>query len=193
MSKETGGQAICGKSGCTERAVRKQGHQDLCAKHYRFGQMRANAKRRGLSVPTHEHLHSLVGDDFRCPDCSRLMNWLSADGMASVASLQHYRDGTFGIVCRSCNTRHAFMPGDSFLSMPDSHKYCPSCKTSKSRDEFYSDLGRSGELKTKSYCKECSDLSIDSWRKNNREKYNEIQRNYRAKRKSEGNPVRRVR
>jgi hypothetical protein len=155
--------------------------------------MRVNAKRRGLSVPSHDLLHSLVSDGFKCPDCEREMNWLSEDGMSSVASLQHYRDGSFGIVCRSCNTRHAHMPGDSFRDTPESHKYCPKCKLSKHRDEFYSDHGRSGELKTKSHCKECSDKSIESWRISNREKYNEKQREYRERRKLGGNPVRRKR
>lgn len=190
MSKETGGSvSICGKQGCDEVSVRKQGHQHLCAKHYRFGQMRVNAKRRGLAVPSHEQLHLLVNSDLACPDCSRQMNWLSGDGMSSVASLQHYRDGSFGIVCRSCNTRHAFMPDDTFLNIPDNHKYCPHCKLSKPRSEFYRDAGRAGELKTKSLCKECSNKSFENWRIKNREKYNARQREYRAKRKLEGNPV----
>lgn len=180
----------CGKSQCNDGAVRKQGHQFLCAKHYRFGQMRVLAKRRGLAVPSHEVLHGLCDERLICPDCGRLMNWLSEDGMSSVASLQHYRDGSFGIVCRSCNTRHAYMQGDSFRDIPSDHKYCPCCKTSKSRSEFYVDAGRSGELKTKSHCKKCSDEAISNWRKSNREKYNDQQRNYRAKRKAEGNPVR---
>lgn len=192
MSKETGGQvSICGKQGCYEAAVRKQGHQHLCAKHYRFGQMRVNAKRRGLAVPSHEELHSLVNSSLSCPDCSRQMNWLSIDGMSSVASLQHYRDGSFGVVCRSCNTRHAFMPGDTYLAIPDDHKFCPCCQISKLRSEFYCDSGRSGELKTKSHCKECSNKSSEAWRVKNREHYNEKQRQYRARRKAEGNPIRR--
>lgn len=192
MSKGTGGPvSICGKQGCYEVAVRKQGHQYLCAKHYRFGQMRVNAKRRGLAVPSHEQLHSLVNSNLSCPDCSRQMNWLSADGMASVASLQHYRDGSFGIVCRSCNTRHAYMPGDTYLDIPNDHKFCPSCQISKLRSEFYCDSGRSGELKTKSHCKECSNKSAENWRIKNREYYNEKQREYRATRKASGNPIRR--
>lgn len=181
----------CGKAECNEVAVRKQGHQFLCAKHYRFGQMRSLAKRRGLAIPSHEVLHGLCDDDLICPDCGRQMNWLSGDGMSSVASLQHYRDGSFGIVCRSCNTRHAYMQGDSFRDIPSDHKYCPCCKTPKSRTEFYADTGRSGELKTKSHCKKCSDEAINNWRKSNREKYNEQQRKYREKRKAEGNPIRR--
>lgn len=192
MSKQTGGQEqICGKKGCNEISARKQGNQYLCAKHYRFGQMRVNAKRRGLAVPSHEQLHSLISDNLTCPDCSRKMNWLSGDGMSSVASLQHYRDGSFGIVCRSCNTRHAYMSGDTYLGIPDDHKYCPCCQISKPRSEFYCDSGRSGELKTKSYCKVCSNKSVETWRIEHREQYNEKQREYRARRKAEGNPIRR--
>lgn len=190
MASETGGPAFpCGKRDCDTPAVRRQGHQWLCAKHYRFGQMRTNAKAAGKAVPSHEELHYMPGADLVCPDCGRTMNWLAADGQATVASLQHYRDGTFAIVCRSCNTRHAYMPGDSFKDIPDDHKYCPCCNKSKPRDDFYSDNSRAGPLKTKSTCKTCSDLAVANYRRATRDQYNEYQRAYRAKRKAEGNPI----
>lgn len=187
--KNTGGPAFPTCSRCEDSAVRKQGHQWLCAKHYRFGQMRATAKRHGKSVPSNEALHMMRGADLTCPDCGRRMNWLAADGADSVASLQHYRDGSMAIVCLSCNTRHASMEGDSFRDMDTSSKQCPRCGQIKQATEFTSDNSRSGALRRKSLCRDCSNSSINEWRGKNREKYNEYQRDYRAKRKAEGNPV----
>ena len=186
---ETGGPAFpCAK--CEEQAVIKQGRQWLCAKHYRFGQMRSLAKRRGKDVPSHEDLHSMPGADLACPDCGVRMNWRSKDGQSTVASLQHYRDGTMAIVCRSCNTRHAFMLGDEYRHMPAGQKMCPSCRQIKLSSEFTADNGRSGQLRRKSYCKSCADKSVTKWKEENRDKYNEYQRQYRSRRKAEGNPIR---
>lgn len=188
MSEIKDGGPACSR--CSEIAVRRQGHQRLCAKHYRFGQMRVLAKHRGKTVPTHEELHAMKGVDLCCPDCATQMNWLAGDGQSTVASLQHYRDGSMAIVCRSCNTRHAFMPGDSFREMPKDHKLCPKCQSIKPLDEFSTDAGRSGPMKFKSACKSCSDTDVTEWKESNRDRYNEYQRKYRAKRKAEGNPVR---
>ncbi len=174
---------------CHDDSVIKQGRQWLCAKHYRFGQMRALAKRRGKTVPSHEQLHSMRGVDLVCPDCGVGMNWRSKDGHETVASLQHYRDGSMAIVCRSCNTRHAFMPNDDYRDMPADHKLCPTCKGIKPRSEFTTDNSRSGVLKRKSYCRSCSDKAVNQWKEKNRDRYNEYQRAYRARRKEEGNPV----
>lgn len=155
MSEKTndGGPAC---SRCGEEAVRRQGHQYLCAKHYRFGQMRVLAKRRGKSVPSHEALEGMVVEGNTCADCHSPMNWLAADSQALVATLQHYRDGTYALVCRSCNTRHAFMPGDSYRDTPKDHKLCPSCGEVKPDHDFCADNGRSGPRKLKSHCRECS-------------------------------------
>jgi hypothetical protein len=178
---------LCAK--CDDASVIQQGHQRLCAKHYRFGQMRAMAKRCGKVVPTHEQLTAMNGVDLICPDCGILMNWRSVDGQETVASLQHYRDGTMAIVCRTCNTRHAFMPDDSYRDMPKDHKFCPSCKQVKPLPEFTLDASRSGSSKRKSHCRQCADLTVKIWKEANRDQYNTYQRTYRAKRKSDGNPV----
>ena len=174
---------------CGLEAAIIQGHQWLCEKHYRFRQMRSHAKRHGKKVPTRDELEAMRGADLICPDCDIQMNWRAKDGQETVASLQHYRDGSLAIVCRSCNTRHAYMDGDSYKDMPKTHKMCPSCKQTKDRAEFYMDNGRSGLLKSKSSCKECSDKAVAEWRITNREQYNAKQREYRAKRKADGNPI----
>lgn len=169
MSKDTGGPAFpvqCQKAGCESIAARFQGHQHLCAKHYRFGQMRASAQRHGKVVPSVARLEALVAahDGLLCADCSNHMNWLGAVNKTRVASLQHYRDGTLGLVCRSCNTRHAHMEGDSFRDVPAFHKHCPHCKSVKPFSSFAADNSRSGPLKLKSWCKDCSSEAHREWR-----------------------------
>lgn len=176
-------------SRCDLDSTIKQGNQSLCDKHYRFGQMRATARRHGKEVPSHERLHEMVDDQMLCPDCGIRMNWRSKDGKSTVASLQHYRSGRMAIVCLSCNTRHASMEEDSYCDMPKDHKRCPSCGTTKHRSEFSADNSRSGLIKKKSICKNCSDGKVNQWKERNRDEYNAYQRAYRAKRKAEGNPV----
>lgn len=180
-----GGPAFpCMRSGCNEPSVRKQGRQWLCPKHYRFGQMRATARRHGKVVPTHEHLENVFScDRLTCRDCKRAMNWMRADGAASQITLQHYRSGSMGFVCLSCNSRHAGMEGDSYCAMPADHKRCPTCKAVKSSSEFTKDLSRSGDLQRKSACKSCSNSAASKWKEINRERYNAYQREYRAKQK----------
>jgi hypothetical protein len=51
------------------------------------------------------------------------------------------------------------------------------------------DNTRSGPLKTKSVCKSCSAEKVNQWKERNRDEYNAYQQAYRAKRKTEGNPV----
>lgn len=176
-------------SRCGLKASHYQGHQWLCPKHYRFGQMKASARRHGKYVPSHEELQELVHAKMLCVDCKREMNWLSKDGQSTVTSLQHYRNGTIGLVCRSCNTRHAFMLEDSYKEMPKDSKHCPQCKLIKSSSLFSSDLGRTGQIRRKSWCKECSNKSHTNWQRRNKDEYNKKQREYRKKRKSEGNPI----
>lgn len=181
------GGAVCSR--CKSPALRKQGNQYLCVKHYRFGSMRSRARKDGKLVPTHEELELMSQQGDSCPDCHRKMNWLAKDGAATVVTLQHYRDGTMSLVCLSCNTRHASMPGDTYRDMPNDHKRCPSCDQAKPSTEFTTDNSRSGELRRKSSCRECSDKKVNAWKESNRERYNEYQRQYRAQRKANGNPV----
>jgi hypothetical protein len=176
----------CVRGLCRDPAVRKQGRQWLCAKHYRFGQMRATANRRGLYAPADHLLERLLRPDMDCPDCGRRMNWLAVDGQSSVVSLQHYRDGSCGLVCRSCNTRHAHMPSDTYRDMPKDHKRCPQCAQGKPFSDFATDNGRSGPMKLKSWCKQCSSVSHTEWQRRNREHYNAKQREGRAARRAAG-------
>lgn len=172
--------AICGAASSI-----KQGRQHLCDRHYRLRQMRVGAKRNGKAVPSLKELEQMPGADLVCPDCAVRMNWRGADGTSTVASLQHYRDGSMAIVCRSCNTRHAFMDGDAYCAMPKDHKQCPCCSQIKALTEFTLDASRSGPAKRKSKCKQCSKKQATQWKEDNRERYNEYQREYRLRKKSE--------
>ena len=104
MSKDT-------SSGFHACLLFKSGHQ--YGKHY---QIWANRPHQST-----ERFHQL-GQNLKkcrepiseCPECGTAMNWFTADGASTVATIQHYRDGTIAIVCKSCNTRHAFMDGDSY-------------------------------------------------------------------------------
>jgi hypothetical protein len=174
---------------CDLNSVIKQGNQWFCERHYRFGSMRSGAKRANKYVPTYDELEQLFNPKMICPDCKVKMNWRAKDGQTTVASLQHYRNGKLGIVCRSCNTRHSFMKDDLYQEMPKDHKLCPKCKLIKPATYFSCDNGRSGQFKRKSYCKSCSDILTNKWKEKNREKYNEYQRAYRKKRRTSGNPI----
>ena len=176
-------------SKCLELSVIKQGHQNLCEKHYRFLSMRVMAKKSNKSVPTYEELEQLIPKNLICQDCEIKMNWRAKNGRSTVITLQLYRDGSYGLVCLSCNTRHQHMDGDSYRTMPKDHKFCPSCKEIKHKDMYFLDSSKGGILKRKSYCNKCSTLKVKNWIERNRDEYNKKQREYRAKRKAIGNPI----
>ncbi|HXE08991.1 MAG TPA: hypothetical protein VN612_13910 [Acidobacteriaceae bacterium] len=178
------GGPACGRAGCDAPSVRKQGRQYLCAKHYRFGQMRVRAKRDGKVVPAAEQMENLLSwvPDLVCGECHRQMNWLAEDGTDTVLTLQHYRSGSMAFICLSCNSRHASMPGDTFCSMPALHKRCPQCEQIKPFSGFARDNGRTGPIKLKSWCKACSSTAHTNWQRNNRDHYNAKQRENRASR-----------
>ncbi len=158
----------------------RQGHQWLCPKHYRFGQMRVTAKRHGKQVPTHEQLEDLLRetDGMKCFGCGKIMNWLASSNQFLVVSLQHDRDGTLRLLCRGCNTRHAVHPADTYYTLPNNAKWCSGCDLVLTRDSFYRD--RSRPLGLKSSCKACSQKTHAAWRKRNRTHCNAYQRKQRG-------------
>lgn len=142
----------------------------------RLEQMRIKAKRENKVAPTIKELWSLIPRDMICRDCDRVMVWTSKEDQIRVVTLQHYRDSTLALVCRSCNSRHAFMPGDTYRDLPKDYKFCPGCKNTKLLTDFYGDNRAELLNKTKSRCKECSNKLVESWRKNNKYQYNAYQR-----------------
>jgi hypothetical protein len=175
-------------SKCSEIAATKQGHQWLCERHYRFGQMRSTAARHGKSVPSHSELESLVPPGMLCPVCKRKMNWMAKQGHATVVTLQHDRSGARRMLCLSCNVRHASFSEDSFYVANHVMRVCPRCKRQLPRALFGKD-NKSRWLNTNTYCQECRSEMHQEWVNRNREKYNENRRAYYHRRIAEGNPI----
>ena len=168
---------------CDDDAVITFGKIWLCAKHYRFRQIRASAGHKGKTVPSKDQLEAMYKKDMSCQDCGVAMNLLGRDGQRTVLCLQHYRDGSYGFVCRSCNTRHGALPGDLYREIDRSSWFCRSCKTVKPKSEFGQDKTRNSEEKLKPRCKACYAVDFKKWVENNREKYNALQREKRARSK----------
>lgn len=113
---------------------------NLCAVHYRMRQMKYDAQASGKVIPDDAVIQSLfdaaIADGMKCPVCGVVMNWRATDGRKTVLSLQHNRDGTFGLMCLGCNVRHQFYPGDDFYSIPAGHRHCKGCNVTKPLTEF---------------------------------------------------------
>lgn len=149
---------------CGEPSVMQPGNYPRCAKHYRFLQMRASAKRRGKQVPTVPALESMLPSDMKCPDCGVVMNWLARDDRKRVATLQHYRNGTMGVVCMVCNAAHSFMPGDSYRTRPTGHKWCSACLRMLAYALFGMDRRKNSGLS--SLCRPCKSTRERARRRN---------------------------
>ncbi len=176
--------ALC--AWCVRPATRKHGSAWFCARHYRFQQMRATAKRHGKSVPSYETLEMLA-QCLECVGCGRAMHWLIADGpRARQVTLQHDRSGAIRFLCLGCNTSHSVHPGDEFYNIPPDHKRCPRCGDVKACASFFTDRtrGRRGQAPLRSLCKECGRVSNNEHRANNRARFNARQQEWRARRKA---------
>lgn len=174
---------------CRRNAFRKQGRIWLCKRHYRFQQMRANAKRHGKSVPAYEWLEQAWNAlKNRCPVCSQKLNWLSSEGTSTVVTLQHDRSGTHRLLCLSCNVRHSSFEDDTFYSSDPSKRVCPRCQYTLPISRFGTD--NSGRWKNKkAYCRDCSTWYHRQWVLANKEAFNAKRRAYYHRRKDSDNPI----
>lgn len=172
---------------CGQPRYKKSRSRSVCIKHWRFYQMREGAQRRGLPIPTFEELEAmtLATNGLICQDCGCQMVWVSSEGERKrVASLQHYRERPMAIVCMTCNSRHgaASMVGDEWLNIPKDHKKCPSC----SRVLALASFRKSSQqrwMSRRGMCRSCENEQNRQWVKNNPERYSEIRRRLREKRK----------
>src|SRR5688572_27994857 len=108
----------------------------LCVRHWRLSRMRHASRSRGKSVPSMSELESLVPDGMSCPVCDRKMVWLKNESRSLVISLQHNRNGSYLLICLSCNSRHQHFSGDDFYKIPKDQKWCPGCKSVKPNSDF---------------------------------------------------------
>jgi hypothetical protein len=153
-SEQTG--KIC--SQCDFEATYVFGHTRLCDIHYRIKQMRENSKSHGKYSPTRKELEDLIPEDMKCPECKVTMRWrrkLYEKGVNNQITIQHWRDGTIGLICLSCNARHASMPDDSYKDMPKDHKLCPRCQQILHENNFCVKNSRA-VLKRNSICNSCN-------------------------------------
>lgn len=181
MSVTDGGPPIFCKW-CPRESVRRQGRIWLCAKHYRFQQMRVSARRDAKDVPSYADLEAITDLSWMvCAGCGQKMHWLVSDGSRTLqATLQHDRAGTYRLLCLGCNTRHAAHPGDEFYQVGIGFKRCPSCASVKPFSAFAVD--RSRPIGRKSSCRECSRGQHRRWVQQNRAYVNAKQREGRARR-----------
>jgi hypothetical protein len=158
---------------CGDLPFKRHGRANLCAKHGRFIQMQKAAKQDKKYVPSLLELEKISTEHMCCPDCGVQMNWIDGNQRSAGAVLQHYRNGTIGIVCFSCNTKHGSMDGDSYLDLPLGHKLCRSCKTIKPLECFgkRAGAGKPESKYPKSSCKECDLKKTHAWREKNKDAY----------------------
>jgi hypothetical protein len=155
---------------CGVEAIKRHGRANMCEKHSRFKQMQKCAKSDKKYAPSIYEIEKLVPIDMKCLDCNDVMHWIDDDNRRKGAVLQHYRDGSLGIVCDSCNVKHGFLPNDMYRTIPRDHKLCPTCKTIKPLNFFY--VRRDSKVAyPMTKCKECNRKSVLDWKKNNPEKY----------------------
>lgn len=165
---------------CAEPSVKKSGHIWLCKKHYRFSQMRSIAKYRGKTYPSYEWLEA-EWDRLKnkCPVCRRILNWFRSEGIATVVTLQHDRDGNLKLLCHSCNVRHAFCKDDTFYSVGAKFKICPMCKVKKPSSEYWYTKD-SRWMNRVTYCKPCMTAKHREYTRANSTKLNSQRRNKRS-------------
>jgi len=111
-----------------------------------------------------------VGD---CPHCHKPMMLYSEDGKRKgMATIQHYDDGTLGIICFTCNLAHSKSElGDKLFSLQLDQKYCPDCQQIKSRDDFHNQSRFCGRM---TYCKLCQNARNRRIKEKNRSLYADI-------------------
>lgn len=169
---------------CGDEAVKIHGRSNLCPKHRRFLQMQKTAKADKKYIPSIYEIENKVPLNMVCPDCGIQMHWIDNERRSAGAVLQHYRDGTIGVVCLSCNTKHGLMPGDSYRDVPAGHKLCNKCKTIKPLSMF-GNRGKKEKNYPKSSCKACELKALHLWREKNMDRYVAMNRKHNNRRKEQ--------
>jgi hypothetical protein len=169
---------------CGDEAIKRNGRANLCAQHRRFIQMQKAAKSDKKYIPSLFELEKLVPIDMKCQDCGDQMHWIDNNNRSKGAVLQHYRDGTLGIVCMSCNSKHGLLPGDMYRDIPKYHKLCISCRSIKPLSMF-SMRNDAKKQYPMSKCRPCNLKAQQEWRLKNPEKYKQTTKRNNEKKKQD--------
>lgn len=151
---------ICSRKDCDAIGVKRHSKTLVyCARHYRVMKMLDYSRRvyPNWSVSYEEIERLLVkamaeGD---CPHCGKMMIFFPENRRRSgMATIQHYDDGTLGIICFTCNLAHSKSElRDKLFLVPKGNKFCPDCQTVKPKSEFHvTHRDLNGHL---TYCKPC--------------------------------------
>lgn len=156
----------CVFRGCEVDGVVQRTRNVYCEKHYRFYQMRQDAKHRGKAVPSITELDAMVqavmvDGVMACSHCRKPMGWrIGIVGRRSVATIQHDDSGAMRLLCGSCNFTHAWL-GDIFYDIPPGHQRCWACRTVKACADFWrSKHTKSGHA---SICRVCRYAKFRAW------------------------------
>ena len=159
---------ICHMEGCDEPAVLFCGRDNKCQIHARFRQMKDGARKAGKYNPTVEELEALASANpkLECPHCGVKMNWLrNGDDILTQITLQHYYDGSVGLICYSCNCRDGAMKHEECFSLPEGKHICNTCGEMKGLEEFpkyaRAKTGHGG------ICKKCNSARNRKYREDN--------------------------
>jgi len=172
---------------CGDAAIKRHGRSNMCEKHYRFNQMQRTAKTDKKYVPSIYELEKAVPHNMSCSDCQCTMNWIDGDRRSQGAVLQHYRNGSIGISCLSCNTKHGLMVGDSYRELPVGQKLCGGCQIIKPLAMFSVRDGGKGKTYPLSRCKTCATENYRKWKIANPDKYTALNVKHNQKRKEKNN------
>jgi len=104
----------------------------------------------------------------QCPHCSNPMILYPENRRRSgIATIQHYDDGRLGIICFTCNLAHSKSQlRDKLFELPQGHKFCPDCQTTKPKSEFHiTNRDLNGHV---TYCKPCQNARNRAVKQRNR-------------------------
>jgi hypothetical protein len=147
---------LCDKTGCYALATRKWSNTKYCEKHFRFKEMRHNAKSSKKYVPSYDELENLYSENSAmiCRYCGKQMHWRDDHGKIVQLTFQHRDDGLLEFICHGCNNAHGHSKmhnRDYFLEIPIGMKWCPRCKNIYTLNNFYKNKDR-----FTCYCRDCT-------------------------------------
>lgn len=107
----------CSKQGCeaiSQIEVNKNsGYPSYyCLPCFRTFKMLEGTYKKNKERPDFWVLRQMLWDNRLCPECGKIMYWApSKTNKGDTVSLQHYEDGTIGVLCHSCNTSDGLKKG----------------------------------------------------------------------------------